>query len=369
MKLRTSLVMIVMVTGMSLPALAMMEGHDGGLGGSQPQPEDDGIDRGALNNAMSMIVDLGGQDNIKKNSGKTLKCTNRGTKKITVVKKQDEIKYSAVYLNCRENGTIKDGVYEIKVNADGVEQSVSERSVNGQLFDALALQDLKKVKKLIKAKADVNYTEPLSLSEGGEIAEWTPLMLAVMTRNLEAVKILVSAGAWVNYLNGEAFNALWLASDIGNLDIVKYLAAHGANINNSSKDGVTPLMSAALHGNYDLAAFLVSRHADVNSRHKDGDTPLMFAIARGHNHIAQLLMKSGADVQNKNKFGVTALLIAASEGNAEMTKALLDLKADVTVVSDSGKSALDIATQKGHTKVVELLNGVGKTEKNKKPNP
>lgn len=358
MKLRSSfLLMILGVFLVSCPAFAM-EGHDEGLGG--PVEPRDEFDNGALNNVMSMIVDLGGQDNIKKNSGKTLKCSSRGSKKVTVVKKRDETKYAAVYLNCRENGTVKDGIYEITVTGNNIVQSEPKRTINGQLFDALASKDLKKVKKLIKAGADVNYTEALSLNDGTEIAEWTPLMLAIMTRNLEAVRILISAGAWVNYMNGNGFNALWLASDVGKLDIVKYLTDHGGYINNSNKDNITPLMNAAANGYYEIAEFLISRHANLNSRHKDGDTALMIAIGRGHNKVAELLLKSGADVQNKNIYGISALLIAAAEGNVEMTKALLERKADATISSESGKTPLSIATEKKHTKVIELLEAVGK---------
>jgi ankyrin repeat protein len=361
MNWRLTVTLVIIFSGMSCAALAFMDGHEGlGKGGDGEHAVANEVDEQSLSIVMKMLSDIGGQDNIKKNSGKTLKCTNKGTKKIAIDKKNDEAKYTAVYLNCRENNEVRDGIYEIQVVGNNVEQSVVKRSVNGQLFDAIAEKDLGKVKKLIKSKADVNYTEPLSLSDGSEIGEWTPLMLAVMTRNFDVVKILVSSGAKVNHMNANAFNALWLASDIGVLDIVKYLAKHGANINNSNMDGVTPLMSAAQNGNYDLAAFLLGKHAEINRRHKDGDSALMLAIARGNNRIAQLLISSGADVRNKNKYGVTALLIAAAEGNFELTKALIDHKADVTVKSDSGKSALDIASEKGHTKIVELLKGLSK---------
>ena len=54
---------------------------------------------------QEMVNDLGGQGMIKKNSGKVLKCANGGTKKITIKGGS----YQAVYKNCREYGSTRDG--------------------------------------------------------------------------------------------------------------------------------------------------------------------------------------------------------------------------------------------------------------------
>jgi len=302
-----------------------------------------------------MFIDLGERTGTKDNNGKKIKCSHGGSKKITVVIIGDETTYTGEYLNCREGRTIRDGIFEVKTERDMILSSESRRSVNGELFDAARSGDVQKVKKLIKSKADVNYTESLSLADGVQIDEWTPLMMAVVSRNLDVVKQLVSAGAWVNYLNSQVFNAVKLAVDIDRIDMVKYLVEHGAYINNSNFEGVTPLMSAAINGNYDITQYLVSLHADLNSRHKDGDTALMFAIARGHSKIAELLISSGADVNAKNRFGITALLIAAVEGNADIVEKLIKSKADLTVKSDTGKTALEIAVAKGHTAIAEML--------------
>ncbi|MBT0652306.1 ankyrin repeat domain-containing protein [Geomobilimonas luticola] len=302
-----------------------------------------------------MTADLGVPAQHKKNNGKVLKCEHRGTKQVTLSSDNETTTYKATYLNCREKGTVRDGIFEIVKKGDEVVANTAKRSVNGELFDAVLANDTGKVKTLLKKKADVNYSESINKAKGGAIDEWTPLMSAVMNENTEMVKLLVGAGAWVNYMNSEAVNALWIAANKGNLPLVKYLVSRGAYIDNQGVDDMTPLMLAAINGNYALAKFLIKSRADLNLKHKEGDSALMFAVSRGHMEMAKLLIDSGANLNIQNKYGITALIIASVEGNSEIVEKLVNSKADQTLTTDFGKTALEIATAKGHTKIVELL--------------
>lgn len=304
----------------------------------------------------SMIRDLGGHDSIRPNSGKTMRCVYGGTKKVSILQKDGLTRYTAEYGNCREAGSIRDGIYEIVLRGDEIVTSSSRRSRNGELFDAALAGNTGKVRELIKAKADVNYTESVRKAEGGGyIDEWTPLMSAVAAESLDTVKVLVNAGAWVNYLNSMAVNVLWIAANIGNPEIVRYLVQHGAYLNNSNKDNVTPLMTAVMNGHLEVVKILVASKAQLNLGHNDGDTALMIALAGKHTEIARLLADAGADVNVRNHFGTTALHIAAAEGNLEMVDLLIKRKADLTARTDSGFTALDVARAKKHASIMELL--------------
>lgn len=302
-----------------------------------------------------MITDLGGHDAVNKNNGKTMACTHKGTRKVTIVKRGDTTTYSADYRNCREKGSIRDGVYEIIINGDEIVSSSSLRSINGALFDAAMEGDSGKIRQFIKAKADVNYTESIRRTEGGFLDEWTPLMSAVMKGSKDAVKQLVEAGAWINYLNSAAVNAFWLSANSGQLEIAKYLVKRGAFINNSNYEDVTPVMAAAMNGHTAIVRLLISSKAKLNLVHKEGDSALMFALAKGHTDIARLLISAGADVNIQNRFGISALHIAAAEGNLEATKLLISHKADLLARTTSGKTALDVARAKGNVEIVKLL--------------
>lgn len=304
---------------------------------------------------MEMIADLGGHDAVGKNSGKTMGCVHGGTKKVSIVRRGSTTTYRGDYRNCREDGSTRDGLHEIVFEGEQLVSSTVKRSVNGELFDAARQGDAAGVRKLIRAGADVNYTESMGRNDGSSVGGFTPLMLAALAGNLDTVKLLVSNGAWVNYLNSMAVNSLWVAANEGNLEIVKYLAKHGAYINNSNIEDVTPLMAAAMGGHGEVVKFLVGEGAKIDAVHKEGDTALMFAVARGHSDIARYLIDAGANVNIRNAFGVTALIIAAAEGNDEVAGKLLEKKADTTARTTNGLTALDVARARGMAGIIDLF--------------
>lgn len=306
---------------------------------------------------VDMIKDLGGHEAVRQNNGKLMRCSYGGTKKIFIVRQEPLSSYSGDYSNCREKDSIRDGLYKIVLNGNEIESSSSQRSKNGHLFDAAMNDDAGKVRELIKAKADVNYTESTSRIEGVNIDEWTPLMSAAVSGNLDVVKQLVAAGAWVNYMNSLAVNAAWIAANNGKIDVVKYLVKHGSYINNRNKEDVTPLMAAAMNGHLEVVRILIAAKANLDLVHKDGngDTALMFALANRHTAIARYLVEAGANVDIRNKFGVGAVHIAAAEGNTDGMKILIEHNADLTTRVASGMTALEIARAKRHTVVAEMI--------------
>lgn len=311
---------------------------------------------------MEMIVDLGGHDAVRKNSGKLMRCADGGTRKVAIVKRGITTTYRGDYRTCREGDSVRDGIYEIVFNGDEIVSSTEERSIDGQLFDAAKEGNAAKVRKLLKARADVNHAESIPLADGGSVDELSPLMAATMAGSLDTVKALVAGGAWVNYLNSMAVNSLWIAAHNGNLEIVKHLAAHGAYLNNSNSEDVTPLMAAAMNGHLEVVKFLVEKKVRIDAVHKEGDSALMFAVARGHTDIARFLIDAGADVNIRNAFGVTALIIAAAEGNEEVARTLLEKKADTTLRTANGLTALDVARAREMHSVADLLEEQGKDQ-------
>lgn len=303
----------------------------------------------------SMIRDLGGHDGIARNSGKLTRCTYGGTRKVTIFRQEPLTKYTADYRNCREKDQIRDGLYEIVLNGNEIESSESKRSINGELLDAAMEGNTIRVMELIKAKADVNYTETIRRTDGGTIDDWSPLMSAVVAGKPDIARALVKAGAWVNYLNSMVVNALWIAANKGDLEMVRFLAGQGGYINNSNHEDVTPLMAAAMNGHLEVVRFLVKSKAHLDARNRDGDTALLFALGQKHNEVARLLIDAGADVNVRNRSGITALIIAAAEGNEEIVRKLLARKANASLKTVDGRTALDIAQARGLTGIVRLL--------------
>jgi ankyrin repeat protein len=305
--------------------------------------------------AQKMLDDLGAPEIQQRNNGKTFRCVYGGTKTITVSPLEGATVFSGDFNNCREPGLTRDGYHEVIVKDGELVGESEKQSVNGELFDAAIAGDTDKVRRLIRKKADVNYSGQIKKTDGEAVSGWTPLMSSVMQGNLEMVQLLVKAGAWVNYMNSLAGTALWIASNNGNLDVVTYLIANRAYVNNSNSENITPLMAASMGGHAGVVRVLIDAKADINAVHKDGDNALMFAIAHGQSEVARILIDNGATVNLQNKFGVTPLMIAVAEGNEGLVKMLLEKGADATRKDDGGRTASDIAMIKANTTIIELL--------------
>lgn len=317
-----------------------------------------------LKKVNDMIADLNGTSLQHKHfNGVVLTCKYGGTKKITIKFDNGTAKYSAYYNNCKENNVVRDAVYEIETVNDIVTVDNERRTANGELFDAVTANDMKKVNTILNDKADVNYSEKMPIGDGKFTDSWTPLMSAAANGNLEIVDLLVRRGAWVNYLNGNAQNALWLATYFGHEDVVKFLLKHGGYFDNADIDNITPLMLASMGGNSEIADLLLSAGAAINCRHKDGDSALMFSIANKNTEIAKKLIDAGADINIQNKFGISALIIASVENNIEIAEYLIKKGADISAKTNFNKTALDISIAKGHTQLAQLLTKAAVSKK------
>lgn len=112
------------------------------------------------------------------------------------------------------------------VSALKAEQTVIKEE--SPLINAVRTGNVKKVKKLIKAGADVN----------GKSNGFIPLIDAVVYNKADTVKLLIKAGADVN-VKSLGRTALMFASIDGHTNAVKLLIEVGADVNIKNKEGKT----------------------------------------------------------------------------------------------------------------------------------
>jgi ankyrin repeat protein len=201
----------------------------------------------------------------------------------------------------------------------------------------------------------------------------TPLMYAAALGSLDAMKMVVEAGADVNAKNDFGATALmWCAGD---LEKVRYLLAKDASVTARSDVGRTPLLIAANYdGSVEIARLMIAKGADVSAKDKSGTSVLEAAAAVNNLEFARLLVDKGADPNTKDEAGFTALGMAAANGDrsTEMVKLLLDHGAAVNAVSvdtletvkngniRSGRlTPLLMATPQANYETVELLLKAG----------
>ena len=229
-----------------------------------------------------------------------------------------------------------------------------------------------------------------------------PLVEAVKKGDAKALRALVQQGG-VNAPEADGTTALHWAAHRESLEAVDLLLRAGANARAANRYGVTPLSVAATSGNAAIIERLLKAGADANAAMPGGETALMTAARTGKADAIRVLVVHGANVNAREATrGQTALMWAAAEGNGAAIRALVEGGADInaratglvpkTPPTPTGKplaggqgqggtnryvnvgarridtlSPLLFAVRRGHTDAVRVLLELGASIKDKAP--
>jgi len=220
----------------------------------------------------------------------------------------------------------------------------------------------KVVKVLLKAGADVNARDKSGLSAlaisadenhqeiysllkkaGAKEESWTPLHVAVIERDANAVRDLIAAGADLNACDCTGQTPLiWAANWDPNIGLA--LIAAGADVNVGAKNW-TALHTAAQRGFSKLVEALIVAKADVNARDKCGGTPLSYAAMYARPEEVAMLLAAGAEVDARFQTGRTPLgvvmLAAAQSVSGEVVTTYAKQYKDLTRATEVVKLLLD----------------------------
>jgi ankyrin repeat protein len=159
----------------------------------------------------------------------------------------------------------------------------------------------------------------------------TPLIVTAAFGSLEAVRLLLDAGAGINAASNAGLTALHLAA--GDVRKVQLLLDRGAAVDVPSKLGRTPLLVAASsQGATAVVQLLLDRGANINHADQQGLTALIAAASVDDSATVKLLLQRGADPAVRAPAvpqSATALMATAYNGNEEVTRLLLARKPDV----------------------------------------
>jgi ankyrin repeat protein len=160
----------------------------------------------------------------------------------------------------------------------------------------------------------------------------TPLHVATFARHGRFIESLSRAGADLNLLDNDRYDAVTIASVADDEETLKLLLGLGA----SAKQ--------------------------VTSRH-DG-TALIAAAQLGHDGVVRQLIAAGAPLDHVNNLHWTAVIesIVLGDGGPRhqaTLKALIDAKANLQLTDRDGRTPLQLAKARGHAEMVRMLEAAG----------
>jgi ankyrin repeat protein len=172
---------------------------------------------------------------------------------------------------------------------------------------------------------------------------------------VDAVRILLDAGAQVDALDKGRCTPLHEASSRDNVEVIRLLLDRGANLHARTESGWEPLHQASDGCPRAIAELLLSRGANVNAQTNDGRSALHMASmnnrTKGKDRI-DLLLKNGADVHARTDIGYTPLHYAR---DADIALMLINAGSDTTAKDRDQKTPLEVAEKLNRADVVELL--------------
>jgi ankyrin repeat protein len=246
------------------------------------------------------------------------------------------------------------------------------------VWHAAAAGDAVTLRLLLDAGGDHAQGRPFM---GRDDDEPFPLVAAVRSGDVDAVAVLLDAGADPNVVTGGLRRPLDIAEDLGQAAAVRLLIERGGrrmqpddlDLNGAARVGhrarVEELLPAAtpqMRGGA-LVHAVQKAHADIAEvilRAGDIDPYLLVqalcqCIANCPERVS-LFVGSGVDFESANNFYHKApLLIAAERGRVAAVRALLAVGVDVGVVDQDGGNALELARKAGHDDVVAVLARAG----------
>ena len=186
------------------------------------------------------------------------------------------------------------------------------------LIKAFRKGDVEQVVTYIDQGVDLNYEMGL-----------TPLVMAVRNENIALVDKMLKAGADVNFTESQPANALVSAAATGNLELLNRLLSAAPDINARaySVPYRTALMQAAESGHLNLVQRLVEIGADLTIGDYNDDQVLAFAAYFNHPDIIQFLVEKGADINHVSTQKRTPLDHALRNNSEAATAVLMKFNA------------------------------------------
>ncbi|KAK5625840.1 hypothetical protein RRF57_001556 [Xylaria bambusicola] len=185
---------------------------------------------------------------------------------------------------------------------------------------SITLRDIRNVRRYIEMipSLDIDFHNSRLICDLTPEDVYFPLGLAVKKNSIELVRLLLAAGASIQF-QGYGPTVLEIAAQNENVDMAKYLLDAGAVFEPPNRlERPTALQMAAINGNLAMAKLLISSGANINSvpSEERGCTALEWAARMGKLDMVQFLLDMGAELGGEMRiYYVRSVRFAVEEGH------------------------------------------------------
>lgn len=216
-------------------------------------------------------------------------------------------------------------------------------------------------KVLLRAGADINY------KSGEEEILRTPLYAAYCGKHYDMMARLVDLGADVSARYDDGSTILHCALFNDSVAVFRKIVGLVGNLDATDGDGDTALMVCAgilqpnsfMKHQVEKTRILLKAGASFSIFGDDGRSAIHRAADRGNHTIVRLLSDAGASVSGCTHHGQTALTHAVTEGQLEVLRVLVQAGADFEEIWQGGGTALMFAAEHGQAEIVSYLLEMG----------
>ena len=238
------------------------------------------------------------------------------------------------------------------LNITNAQNSVNTFDEKGRtpLINAILQKDVLAVKTLIDKGSNVNLKEQNGL-------QGTPLMYATSTGNVQLCKLLIEKNTKINAIDINKDHALNWATYYGHVSIMSLLLENGADLYLQSKHGTAIDVAYRLWHNDSVAN--VFRKYIPNKPYSKKQLKMLNAVRNNDIKQTQELIDKGVSPDLKDILGIPILQLAAQENYNELIRLLLHKGANVNALNRVGQTPLAWAARFGSIESVKLLLKAG----------
>ncbi len=206
------------------------------------------------------------------------------------------------------------------------------------------------------AKIKALLREDPTLINLGDTNKATPLHYAARNGQVEALEVLLSAGADLEIRNKDQHSPLYCALHNGQVETARILLERGARFSEADAHGSFPWHLALLGKKTQLIEMLMDKGANVNAPHPTNRITLLHMATRDNQvEIVRFLLEHKADVNAADSTGDTALHYAAQGGRLECAELLIAKGANPNAANKLGFRPFDLIKGKENDRLAEFL--------------